>query len=133
MIKRAQFSFDLLLVLGIMLIIFLLLFNYYTEKTQSTNSQQKQFLARQAASEISEIVNSVYLGGNGASSSYFLPTDLQGSDYSLTISNRRVEILLYGSSVSSAILTSGVASPDLNAKKGSSIVFANVNGAITVN
>ncbi|MEK6843644.1 MAG: hypothetical protein AABY04_04095 [Candidatus Micrarchaeota archaeon] len=132
MVKKAQFSFDLLLVLGIMLVIFLLLFNYYSEKTQTTNFQQKQFLASQTASEISEIVNSVYLAGNGASASYFLPNDLQGSDYSLTISNRRAEISLDGNSVSSAILTSGVTSSDLNLKKGSSIIFTNANGAITI-
>ena len=132
MVKKAQFSFDLLLVLGIMLVIFLLLFNYYSEKTQTTNFQQKQFLASQTASEISEIVNSVYLAGNGASASYFLPNDLQGSDYSLTISNRRDEISLDGNSVSSAILTSGVTSSDLNLKKGSSIIFTNANGAITI-
>ncbi len=130
---RAQFSLDLIIVGGIMLLLFLSLFQFYSSKAETA----KIIRAKASAKEITEVLGgriaAVLQAGNGSAIGYPLPASLaDGEDYSISVRSRRVEISAFGSTISSLIPTSDVLPSDLNARKGSTIFIRNDDGTITM-
>ncbi|MFH1257456.1 MAG: hypothetical protein ABIG96_03125 [Candidatus Micrarchaeota archaeon] len=130
--NKAQFSVDLLMVIGIMLLLFLALFQFYLSKSQDVRLVSEKLKGKEIADSVSEKVNLALLGGNGTEIKYNLPGNILDKDYDVSISGRRVEVGMQGFVVSSPILTSNIETPDLNSKKGQEMVFVNLDGKIIV-
>ncbi|MFH0972017.1 MAG: hypothetical protein V1835_05640 [Candidatus Micrarchaeota archaeon] len=130
---RAQFSFDLMVVVGIMLVLFLSLFQFYISKSESVQIVREKTEAKALAENIAKQINSVLQAGNGSSASTMLPQKLDdGEDYSISVANRRVEIAVGGATASELVATSAVSPTNLDPMKGSRITFTNIGGGISI-
>jgi hypothetical protein len=133
MFRKAQFSFDLLITLGIMCVIFIALFQFYILKSESSEIIRDKIDAKKLAESLSSRINVVLRAGNGTVSNFMIPTTIAGGkNYSIHAANRRVEIALGNSTISSQIQTSDVSSIDINTKKGAFIAISNRNGQIFI-
>jgi len=133
MIKRGQFSFDLMIVVGIMLVLFLALFQFYVGKAEGAANTRAKLSAKAITDSLAARINSVAQSGNGTVSRFRLPqTIADGKNYTIGIPGRRVEVSADGMSVSSLISAAATVSGDLNLKKGGEIQISNVDNGIFV-
>lgn len=133
MAKRAQFSFDLLVIVAIMLVLFLSLFQYYSSKSEAALLTRHKASAKGISEGLASRANAVLQAGNGSQANFSLPEALaDGVDYSVSAANRRVEVSFPNSAVSSLLLTSDVSSIDLNTRKGSEVLIRNIGGGLSI-
>lgn len=88
--SKGIFNIELLISLIIMLIIFLMLINITTQEYSSIEETQNRKEARIITSDISEIINDVYIKGDNYSRKYKLPEKINQETYILQINNSGV-------------------------------------------
>lgn len=88
--SKGIFNIELLISLIIMLIIFLMLINITTQEYSSIEETQNRKEARIITSDISEIINDVYIKGDNYSRKYKLPEKINHETYILQINNSGV-------------------------------------------
>jgi hypothetical protein len=118
MMKRAQASMDLLIVLGVMLVVFAILFQTIVLDRIVERVETEVLLdARTQAEKVAMAVNEVYLGGENTNKSFYLPDKLAHSkEYNLTVYDSGTVICeTMGKRESVPILTSKLTTTTLNA------------------
>jgi hypothetical protein len=131
--EKAQISTDFLIVLSVALIMFMFMLNIAYDKSQQFSIQATQLYARQLTDQIAIEINAVYLAGNGASKSVYLPDTLQDNrEYSFRIfpTYKLIEINSSEMRYSSFLSTSQI-SGNLNNLRNQ-ITIKNENGAIVI-
>ncbi|MFH1971901.1 MAG: hypothetical protein ABIJ18_00310 [archaeon] len=87
--KKGQASVDLLIVLGILLIVFAILFEFVVyDKFQERFEKQVMLDAREQGEKVAMAINEVYLAGEGTNKTIYLPDNLiHSSKYNVTAYN----------------------------------------------
>ncbi|MEK6954030.1 MAG: hypothetical protein AABX01_03415 [Candidatus Micrarchaeota archaeon] len=131
MSKKAQFSFDLMVVISIMLLLFLGLFQFYIGKAEGASITRQKLSAKSISDTLASRMDSVLQAGNGTESKFSLPQTLSdGENYTIEIVGRRVDVVFNRASVSSLLSSSDLLSVDLNARKGTEIEISSIGGKI---
>jgi len=115
--KKAQASMDLLIVLGVMLVVFAILFQTIVADRITERIEKEVLLdAKSQAEKVAMAVNEVYLGGASTNKTFYLPEQLVNSkDYNLTIYDSGTVICeTMGKRESVSILTSKLTTTILN-------------------
>ena len=128
--KKAQASFDFLILFGVLLIFFVFLFQFilsgrYTESVQT----QIALGAREQAEHVAFVVDSLYLAGDGSNATFFTDSSLPHStNFTLTVYDEGFVVVNYlNTEYSVALLTTAVNQTQLFS--GSHFV-QNVNGVV---
>ena len=134
---HSQIAAEFLIIIAAVLIIGVVLLAVFSSREQQIDSERAGIYASAQAEELSSIINSVYIAGDGASKTLFLPSSLRdNSDYGLKIyPASRAVVINYSVNggqriYSSSILTSNI-SGIINPVAGE-ILVRNVNGGVSV-
>jgi len=137
---KGQISWDMLMIAAVVLIIFLFLFQVYTDRAQSVRTFEMQLAAQRVADGIGRTIDHSWLGGNGSVSHSLLPESLpHGEPYNVSIRGRQV-LVLYNSGISGRVasyvtITSNVTATNFTMAPpaGSTMLnVTNANGTVTV-
>ena len=135
--KKTQISAEFLIIVAAVFIIGVALLTVFSSREQQIDSVKAGIYASAQAEELSSIINSVYLAGEGASKTFFLPSSLRdNSNYGLRIyPGARAVVINYSVNgeqrlQSSSVLTSSITG-SLNLSSGE-ILVRNINGGISV-
>jgi len=135
--KKTQIAAEFLIVAAAVLIIGVVLLTVFSSREQQIDSVRAGIYASAQAEELSSIINSVYMAGDGASKTFFLPSSLRdNSNYGLRIyPSSRAVVINYSVNGeqrlhSSPVLTSNITGI-LNLSLGE-ILVRNTNGGISV-
>ena len=135
--KKTQIAAEFLIIAAAVFIIGVALLTVFSSREQQIDSVKAGIYASAQAEEFSSIINSVFLAGEGASKTFFLPTSLRDdSNYGLRIyPESRAVVINYSVNGeqrlrSSPVITSLITG-SLNLSSGA-VLVRNVNGGISV-
>ncbi|HOI18893.1 MAG TPA: hypothetical protein PLX15_03450 [Candidatus Woesearchaeota archaeon] len=107
--KSAQLTTEVIIVLAIAFFVFLIFLMIILPKEQEIESKRTKNKATELANLISSSINQVYISGNGAQKTIYIPQTVNGiADYNITISGVIVDINYKKSHVQSSIMTSRI-------------------------
>jgi len=130
MMRKAQASMDLLIVLGVMLVVFAILFQTIIADRIVERVEKEVLLdARTQVEKVAMAVNEVYLGGESTNKTFYLPKQLiHSKEYNITVYDSGTVVCeTMGKVESGSILTSKLSTTTLN---NSFNVITNEEGVI---
>lgn len=117
--KQAQTSVDFMIILGVFLFIFVLLFQFVVKDTFSTSTEKQVSLsARTEAEHVAFVVQSLSLAGEGSNTTFYVASTLaKNTDFILTVYDegfvvvdyldKGYSVALFTKAVNQTVLTSG--------------------------
>lgn len=90
--SKGIFNIELLIVLIILLIIFSMFISLSLEEFSSVDETENRKEARIIVRDVSQLINEVYINGDGYSRTYLLPSKINSETYILQINNSGVYV-----------------------------------------
>jgi hypothetical protein len=136
--KKAQLSIEFLILLSFILIFFLIVLAVVNQRSAITNQEITNLYAKSVADQLSQEINSIYLGGDGLSKSVNLPEQLQdNTDYYVNILPDSKQVRIFWTRedneqfYSAPLVNSNMAGMLINLS--GQVNLTNNNGIVTIN
>lgn len=126
---RAQASVEFMVAIGIVLIIFSMLFAINMFQSQASYDTSLRLSMLKTCNEFATAVNVAANGGSGFSSHIGLQDKIKGNDYILGVSGKTASLSIGQKTVFCRLLTSDISYSNLSMRN---MTLENVNGSIKI-